>query len=272
MNVPVICYALMHLREAGIDHVVVNLHHKREDIISFFEKNCNFGFNIEFSIEEEILETGGGLKNAEAMLGGDDFVLINSDIISDIDLRGMLRAFSLSNSSGMIAVKLSSCADKRVAINNKSGRVTDINSLIGRGMPNHDYMGIAVLKPAIFRHLVDQPSRIVDTGFRGLMLEWALSYYEHFGLWRDIGTPEDYRGINLSFLNNHPLAARLDAALGVRPIAIGCDAYLAENSVIENSVAGSGCFVGQGAVVRGSVILPDTRIEAGALIENEVIF
>jgi mannose-1-phosphate guanylyltransferase len=87
LNIPSICYSLFLLKEAGVRDVVCNLHHEGDGIVRFFEENDFFGLTIEFSEEDTILGTGGGLKKCEALLGDDDFVLINSDIVMDADLR-----------------------------------------------------------------------------------------------------------------------------------------------------------------------------------------
>ena len=66
LNVASIEFSIMLIKESGITDVMCNLHHKYRDIIAFFEKKDFFGLNIRFSIENEILGTGGGLKKCES--------------------------------------------------------------------------------------------------------------------------------------------------------------------------------------------------------------
>ena len=55
---------LARLRTCGISEVIVNVHHFADMIVDYLAANKNFGMRIELSCEEELLDTGGGLKKA----------------------------------------------------------------------------------------------------------------------------------------------------------------------------------------------------------------
>jgi NDP-sugar pyrophosphorylase family protein len=88
--------ALARLREFGIREVIVNVHHFADMVVDYLKANGNFGMRIEISREEELLDTGGGLKKAgwfflENSADRDEpFVLHNVDVISTIDLNRMV--------------------------------------------------------------------------------------------------------------------------------------------------------------------------------------
>ncbi len=65
-GIPFICYSLALLREAGVDRIVCNLHYRPGDIMDFFRRNGDFGLRVDFSMEENILGTGGGNKALRA--------------------------------------------------------------------------------------------------------------------------------------------------------------------------------------------------------------
>jgi NDP-sugar pyrophosphorylase family protein len=82
--------ALCRLRAFGVREVVVNAHHYAEMIADFLQTHDDFGMRIEISREEELLDTGGGLKKAAPFfLGGgslpEPFILHNVDVLSTID-------------------------------------------------------------------------------------------------------------------------------------------------------------------------------------------
>ena len=85
---------LARLREAGVNEVIINVHHFTESILHYLRINNNFGMRIEISQEEVLLDTGGGLKKAGWFFteGGSDepFILHNVDVISGIDLGRMV--------------------------------------------------------------------------------------------------------------------------------------------------------------------------------------
>lgn len=76
------------LKEAGFIHIVVNVHHFANQIIDYLQQNDDFGADIRISDESsELLNTGGGLKNAAPMFDLESPVLIhNVDILSNVHL------------------------------------------------------------------------------------------------------------------------------------------------------------------------------------------
>jgi NDP-sugar pyrophosphorylase family protein len=84
-------HTLTKVMEAGIEHIVVNVHHFGEQIIDFINQH-HFNAKIDISDErEKLLETAGGLKLAEPFFKNcNQILLYNVDVISSIDLRKMV--------------------------------------------------------------------------------------------------------------------------------------------------------------------------------------
>ena len=80
---PLIAHQLRWLASAGITEIVVNLHHLGEQIASFCGDGQQFGVAIQYSREEELLETAGGILNALPLLGDEPFVVLNGDVYTD---------------------------------------------------------------------------------------------------------------------------------------------------------------------------------------------
>ncbi len=192
-GVPAICYALTLFLEAGIDEIVVNLHYRHRDIIDFFTEHDNFGIDVHFSIEEEeILGTGGGIKRCEDILG-DDFVLVNSDVICDVSLGRLVEEFGRGGGQSLLLLYPNGLLSKPGPVSVKGHYVADFNSIRKTGMPpTHEYTGIAILGQEIFPLLDEKPSSVVNTGYAALAKQGRLGYFEHRGLWADIGTRESY--------------------------------------------------------------------------------
>jgi MurNAc alpha-1-phosphate uridylyltransferase len=76
---PMIEYALDKLKAYGIEDVIINVSHLREQLSAYV--STARGLKIQLSEEAEPLETGGGIKMALPLLGEDAFFVINSDII-----------------------------------------------------------------------------------------------------------------------------------------------------------------------------------------------
>jgi NDP-sugar pyrophosphorylase family protein len=88
---------LRRLRTFGIREVIVNVHHFADLIVQYLAAHDHFGMKIEISREDELLDTGGGLKKAADFFLRDDaergepFILHNVDVLSSIDLAAMVK-------------------------------------------------------------------------------------------------------------------------------------------------------------------------------------
>ena len=65
---PLIEYALRFVRAQGIREVVINLHHLGDQIRARLGDGRAYGVRITYSVEERLLETGGGVKQAQTFL------------------------------------------------------------------------------------------------------------------------------------------------------------------------------------------------------------
>lgn len=88
-GIPLIEHVAKKMKCAGVERIVVNVHHFAGQVISFLHDNGNFGMDIRISDESDmLLDTGGGIKKALPMFIPDEPVLIhNVDILSNVDLR-----------------------------------------------------------------------------------------------------------------------------------------------------------------------------------------
>ena len=88
-GVPLLERIIRKVSNAGFKEIVVNVHHYAEDVIRFLAGKDHFGLKIHISDESDLLlETGGGLKKAASFFDdGKPFLVHNTDIISDIDLK-----------------------------------------------------------------------------------------------------------------------------------------------------------------------------------------
>ena len=85
---PLIKRVIENLINAGVDRIVVNVHHFAQQIIDYLNANNNFGIDIRISDETNgLLETGGGIKKAAPLFAPEAPILIhNVDILSNVDL------------------------------------------------------------------------------------------------------------------------------------------------------------------------------------------
>lgn len=94
-----------YLQQFGITDVVVNVHHFSDQLKDAIKKSKGWGSKVTISDEEdEVLETGGGLKKAAKYLHSDDIAIINADILTDLDLHSMLAFHTAQKPLATIAI------------------------------------------------------------------------------------------------------------------------------------------------------------------------
>ena len=104
---PLLQWQVEKLRDAGITDIIVNVHHFPDMIIDTIRANKGWGCNIVISDERDLLlDTGGGLKKAVTGYGlqvtGEPILACNVDILSNIDLRALVRAYEATGVSQLV--------------------------------------------------------------------------------------------------------------------------------------------------------------------------
>lgn len=96
---------ILYLQSHNIYEVVVNVHHFASQIINVLSENNGFGSKIIISDEQdEVLETGGGLKKASHLFDNKDILVMNVDILSNLDLNLLYRFHQDNKSLATLAV------------------------------------------------------------------------------------------------------------------------------------------------------------------------
>jgi len=273
LNIPSLFYIFFLLKQAGIREIICNIHHHASAIRHFIESSDLHGLDITFSEEHEILGTGGGLKQCEHLLGADDFLLVNSDIITDINFTALIKHHQMSDRPGTLTLYETPEAAAIGHIGVENGLIRDFRNMRNTGLiSSFIYTGTAILSPEIFRFLRKEFSGIVDTGFTGLIDNGGLAYFRHEGLWMDIGTIPNYWQANLdrsSIIAG--MAGNMNLAIGMQPHPISPEAVISPDAVISGSVIGRGCRIGKQCTIRDSVLLPGVEVKPGSTIINTVV-
>ena len=88
---PMLWHVLMKLKAAGMERIIINVHHFASQITDYLAANGCFGMDIRVSDESgKLLNTGGGIRKARPLFCPDSPVLIhNVDILSNADLEAL---------------------------------------------------------------------------------------------------------------------------------------------------------------------------------------
>lgn len=195
---PLIDYALDCVANAGIRRVVINLHHLGHLIRDHVGDGSRFGLQVDYSVEEVLQETGGGIRDARPFLEGSPFVTLNADTIVDADLRGLAEAHARSGALATMLLR----KDERMASfglieTEPGGRV---GRFLGRPRPGcreplepYMYTGVQVLGPRVFDYLrTEGPFSITKVSYPAMLDAGEIVVGHPFdGAWITVGTPAE---------------------------------------------------------------------------------
>lgn len=189
-----------YLQQYGIYNVVVNVHHFADQIIDAVDEQKGWGSNVIISDERsEVLETGGGLLNAQALLAnGKPFLTLNADFLTNLDLNALYR-FHMAN-NGLISLGVSSRKSTRNFLFDDNNRLCGWRNdatgeeRIAADMPNLRklaYSCVVIFQPEIFS-LIPQRGKfsLVET-YLSLSPHHGIFGFDHTGdKLVDVGKPE----------------------------------------------------------------------------------
>jgi NDP-sugar pyrophosphorylase family protein len=200
---PLLEYQIEYLKKYEFDRIILAIGFLQEQIVRYLDER-KLGIRLRYSFEKEPLDTGGAIKNAEALISS-DFLALNGDVIfAGLDLDKLIYAHKKSNAAATLVLAKSSNAGRFGAVQlDGDGRVVSFvekprRQLVGESWVN---AGVYVIRPSVFGKIPKgrRTSLELDV-FPKLMREGTISGYRHEGYWADVGTPEDYLRVQKDLL------------------------------------------------------------------------
>lgn len=184
---PLLAHQLGWLAAAGIREVVVNLHHLGQQIVDTIGDGSRFGVRVRYSLEPQLLETGGGVVKALPLLGGDPFLVLNGDIYTDCPLSDL----PTRPPDGALCHLL---VTPRPSFRTQGDFDLAGGRVVARG-EGYVYCGVSVLDPTALTGYDSRPFSLRDVFF-ALMAQGALTAQVWDGYWTDIGSQAQLDALN----------------------------------------------------------------------------
>ena len=173
-------YHIQALSQVGIKEIVINVCYLGEQIKKALGSGKKWGVALEYSEEDPVLETGGGIVKALPLLGDTPFLVLSSDIWTDFDFQSL----QISDEALAHLVLVDTPGYKQVG---------DFGLEGNRVVPTKQYTygNIGLYRPELFKNcpegvafpLGELLNKAIKAGqVRG-------TYFD--GLWSNIGTAED---------------------------------------------------------------------------------
>ena len=249
LNRPLIVRALDALAAHGITEAVVNLHHRPESLLPLLEAYT--GLAVVTSRESGLLGTSGGLARvADNFLHGGTFLVVNSDVVSDIDLTMAAAAHRAAGAEATLVLTPWRPNCGHTPVHHDGRRVLAFGGpppAEAAGRPPGIFTGVHLLEPSVLARLPAGPSEFLPALYEP-MIRAGNPPGVHLtdAVWREVGRPAAY------------LAEQIEAL-----------ALSGNGSLL---LQGEGCRIGAGARLGpGCILGADVEVGAGSHLEACVL-
>ena len=178
----------------------INVHHFADLIIDFLKKKNNFGIKISISDERlMLLETGRGLKKAKRHFKDAPFIIYNTDIITNLDIRHLYDVHLKSEAIATLAVR-NRTTSRYLLFDNESyqlkgwtNKKTDEYKWSippsGNEIP-YAFSGIQVVSPEIFEYMPHKKVfSTIELYLKAAKDSFIKAYPHDEDIWIDAGKP-----------------------------------------------------------------------------------
>jgi NDP-sugar pyrophosphorylase family protein len=263
LNRPLLLLTVERLQNLGFDHIVVNCHHLRQQMVEALQ----WVSGVVVQEEETILGTGGGLRRALGLFRDEPLLVTNGDIYHSVDFLDFYRHHAASGRSITLAMH---------DYPRFNGVLVQNEKIIGFGdrvEPGRlAFTGLHVIDPAILRGIVDgRFSCIIDHYQRLLQQGIEMGCYRSDRCyWTDMGTEEDYLALHGGLLTGTiPCWLELSPASG--PCYIASRGQLgAEVDLIDWVCLGNAC-IGKGSHMERVVVWDGVRIPDNSYLRDRLV-
>ena len=278
---PVMEHIARLLGRHGFDDVIANLHYFPDLIREYFGDGSRQGIRLVYSFEEELMGTAGGVRNAREHFGGETFLVISGDALTDIDLTAFLETHKEKGGIATLALKrVDDPSQLGVVIVNDEGRIQGFQEkpAPGEELSNVGNCGIYMFEPEIFDYFPE--TEFVDWAqdvFPAL-LDQDVPFHGHeiAEYWNDVGSLEEYRQGNFDALEGKVRVEMSGGGNGRKvpagtevegPVFIGEGCEIAAGVRLTGPVViGEGSRIGENSALRDTIVWPRTDVDPGTVL------
>jgi mannose-1-phosphate guanylyltransferase len=275
---PLLTFAFDHLiADAGVEEFIVNTHHLPQAYPAAFPTGEYRGRPIHFRYEPTLLDTGGGIKNIQDLLGDapETLLVYNGDILTDLPLQPAIAQHRAAGNEVTLVLR-SGDGPKHIAWDAVSGRIIDIRNRLGTGAADaFAFSCVYLVEPAFFQRIpAGVPVSVIPIfldliraggGLGGVLVDE--------GQWHDLGSVAEYLRVHREL---HADASALFPRYGSPDPHwrqwIDPSAQIAAGVRLAGAVtAGAGARIGEGALVRDTILWPGGEIASHSEVSDCIV-
>ncbi len=276
LNKPLIQHIVDSLPDE-VDEIVLAANYKIEMLRDHFEE-IDMDREIHIVDEPEPRGTGGAVKNVEEYLD-DTFFVINSDIISSLDLKDYADFFKRKDGVGAISAwEVENPEEFGIFDLDENNRILRFQEKPDpmEAFSNTINAGHYILEPEVLDLIPPNKKVSMEREIFPQLIDDGLYGYEFEGYWIDCGRPSSFFEAQKALMDDRAIKelvgdrSVVDSELGDY-VTVGMDCTIEENCEISNSIIFDGVEIDEGSVIKDSIIGYDVIIDKDVVIENAVI-
>ncbi len=272
-GVPFLTHLLSRIRAAGITHVVLSTSYQAEVFNEHFGDGSRLGLDLEYVVEDQPLDTAGAIRNVADRLGEPDVLVFNGDILSGVDLHGLVGTHR--SASADVTLHLVKVDDPRrfgCVPTDADGRVTAFLEKTDDPPVDQVNAGCYVFRrPVIDGIPAGRPVSVERETFPALLASGArVQGHVDASYWLDLGTPAAFVRGSADLVRGDVPSRGLPGPPGQALVLDGARVSAAA-TVDDGSTVGRDCVVAEGARITGSTLFDGAVVDAGAHVEHSVV-
>ncbi|MCX5871574.1 MAG: sugar phosphate nucleotidyltransferase [Deltaproteobacteria bacterium] len=267
LNQSLLLLTIQRLQQAGCDHIVVNCHYLREQIV------CALHGIPGVVVQEEtsVLGTGGGLRLALGQLRDEPVLVTNGDIYHTIDYQRLYQDHKRKGAPVTMAMH-DFPRFNTVAV--RDGRIYSFDDRADRAKGGLlAFTGLHVVEPAMLAGIPAEEEYSIIDWYRHLLQQGqpiaAIRVDDCF--WTDMGTVEDYLALHAGLLTGKiPVWPELEWS-AKRPFLVADQEKMGSGLVLRDWVCVGDAVIGKNAHLQRSVVWDEAMIAEGRRIVDQLV-
>lgn len=189
---PLIVWHLQRLASAGVREVVVNHAYLGQQIEDALGDGARWGLSIQYSREQQALETAGGVAAALHLLGPAPFLLISADIYAQCDYRELIGKAESLQPQDLAYLWM---------VDNPSWHAAGDFALNGdyialQGEPRMTYANLGIYRPEFFAGVAPGTKLAMLPLFQSAIAQHKVKGERYVGLWENVGNPQQLAALD----------------------------------------------------------------------------
>ena len=267
LNQPLLLLTIKRLQQAGCDHIVVNCHYLRDQIV----RALHGIKGVVVQEETSVLGTGGGLRLALAQFRDEPVLVTNGDIYHTIDYQELYQGHKRKKVP--VTMAMHDCPRfNTVAV--RDGRISSFDTM--NGMSQGDmlaFTGLHVLEPEVLSLIPEAGEYSIIDCYRQLIRQGqsidAIRVDDCF--WTDMGTVEDYLALHGGLLTGQiPVWPEL-VPPAMSPFWVADHAKCGSELVLQDWVCVGDAIIGRNTHLQRSVVWDGVKIEDGSRVVDQLV-